>query len=143
MCSTFKQIMAAESCSVQHSSNACRKRILVWILRRSQGSGPHSDMAGPDRRAELRRRTRLKNRTCSESEALPSSHREVRDGVVVGLEDLGVIEDLVSECVEPVQGHSDVGGRHPVLQQTQHGCCVRHTRANRGTSPANGACSYT
>lgn len=46
---------------------------------------------------------------------LPSPHSEVRDGVVVGLEDLGVVENLVSERVEPVQGHSDVGGRHPVL----------------------------
>lgn len=53
--------------------------------------------------------------------ALPSSHSKVRDGVVVGLQDLGVIEDLVPECVEPVQGHSDVRGRHPVLQETQRG----------------------
>lgn len=54
------------------------------------------------------------------TEPLPSSHGEVRDGVVVGLEDLGVVENLVPERVEPVQGHPDVGGRHPVLQQTQH-----------------------
>lgn len=46
---------------------------------------------------------------------LPSSHGEVRDGVVVGLEDLGIVENFVSERVEPVQGHSDVCGRHPVL----------------------------
>lgn len=47
----------------------------------------------------------------------PSPHGEVGDGVVVGLEHLGVIEDLVSKRVEPVQGHSDVGGRHPVLRR--------------------------
>lgn len=56
---------------------------------------------------------------------LPPSHSEVRDGVVVGLEDLGVVEHLVSERVEPVQGHSDVSGRHPVLQETQQGRTVR------------------
>lgn len=56
---------------------------------------------------------------------LPSSHSEVGDGVVVGLEDLGVVKNLVSERVEPVQGHSDVSGRHPVLQETQHGHTVR------------------
>lgn len=59
--------------------------------------------------------------------SLPSSHGEVRDGVVVGLEDLGVVEDLVSERVEPVQGHSDVRGRHPVLQKTQQGRTVSST----------------
>lgn len=61
------------------------------------------------------------NRRMPILKALPSSHSKVRDGVVVGLQDLGVIEDLVPECVEPVQGHSDVRGRHPVLQETQHG----------------------
>lgn len=54
--------------------------------------------------------------------SLPSSHSEVRDGIVVGLEDLGVVEDLVSECVESVQGHPDVGCSHPVLQETQQRC---------------------
>lgn len=52
---------------------------------------------------------------------LPSTHSKVRDGIVVGLQDLGVVENFVSERVQPVQGHSDVGGRHPLLQQTQHG----------------------
>lgn len=47
--------------------------------------------------------------------ASPSSHGEVRDGVIVGLEDLGVVEDFVPKRVQSVQGHSDVGGRHPVL----------------------------
>lgn len=47
----------------------------------------------------------------------PSPHGEVGDGVVVGLEHLGVVEDLVPERVEPVQRHSDVGGRHPVLRR--------------------------
>lgn len=47
----------------------------------------------------------------------PSPHGEVGDGVVVGLEHLGVIEDLVPKRVEPVQRHPDVGGRHPVLRR--------------------------
>lgn len=47
----------------------------------------------------------------------PSAHGEVRDGVVVGLEDLGIVEHLVSERVEPVQGHADVCGGHPFLQK--------------------------
>ena len=52
--------------------------------------------------------------------SLPSSHSKVRDGVIVGFEDLGIVENLVSERVEPVQGHFDVSGGHPVLQQMQH-----------------------
>lgn len=66
--------------------------------------------------------------------SVPSSHSEVRDGVVVGLEDLGVVENFVSERVESVQGHSDVGGRHPVLQETQGGRTVRHIRQQSGLS---------
>ena len=50
---------------------------------------------------------------------LPSSHGEVGDGVVVGLEDLGVVEDLVSKRVEPVQGHPDIRGRYPFLEDTR------------------------
>lgn len=58
----------------------------------------------------------------------PSPHGEVRDGVVVGLEHLGVVEDLVPERVEPVQRNSDVGGRHPVLRRynTKAGWRLRH-----------------
>lgn len=61
--------------------------------------------------------------------SVPSSHSEVRDGVVVGLEDLGVVENLISERVESIKGHSDVGGRDPVLQNTQRGRTVRHNQA--------------
>lgn len=58
--------------------------------------------------------------------ASPSSNGEVRDGVIVGLEDLGVVEDFVPKRVQSVQGHSDVGGRHPVL------------RRHNGTTSADG-----
>lgn len=47
----------------------------------------------------------------------PSPHGEVGDGVVVGLEHLGIVEDLVPERVESVQRHSDVCCRHPVLRK--------------------------
>lgn len=49
----------------------------------------------------------------------PSSHCEVGDSVVVGLEDLGVVENLISERVEPVEGDFDISGRDPFLQKKE------------------------
>lgn len=34
-----------------------------------------------------------------ETENLPSSHSEVRDSVVVGFEDFGIVENFISESV--------------------------------------------
>lgn len=73
--------------------------------------------------------------------SLPSSNSKVRDGVVVGLEDLGVVENLVTERVEPVQGHSDVRGRHPVLQETQHGSCLDLLKEKPTLSPGSAGVS--
>ena len=47
----------------------------------------------------------------------PSSHCEVRDGVEVGPEHLGVPKHFVPKSVETVQCDSDVRGCHPFLQQ--------------------------
>ena len=45
-----------------------------------------------------------------------TAHGNVRDGVVVGLEHLWVIEHLVAERVQSIQSDSNVGGSHPVLE---------------------------
>lgn len=50
---------------------------------------------------------------------LPAAHREVRDGVEVGAQHLGVFEQLVSESVESVQRDEQVGGGHPFLKERQ------------------------
>lgn len=42
-------------------------------------------------------------------------HGDVGDGVPVGLQHLLVVEYLVSEGVQTVEGDSDVGGCHPQL----------------------------
>lgn len=48
---------------------------------------------------------------------LPAAHREVRDGVKVGAQHLGLFEQLVSESVESVQRDEQVGGGHPFLKE--------------------------
>lgn len=52
--------------------------------------------------------------------ALPAADREVRDGVIVGLQHLGILEDIVSERVEPVQRDEEVGAGHPLLSSSCH-----------------------
>lgn len=46
---------------------------------------------------------------------LPGAYGEIGDGVEVGSQHLGVLEELVSESVEPVQRDQQVGGCHPLL----------------------------
>lgn len=46
---------------------------------------------------------------------LPAAHREVGHGVVVGLQHLGVLEDVIPERVEPVEGDEEVGAGDPLL----------------------------
>lgn len=47
--------------------------------------------------------------------ALPAAHREVRHSVVVRLEHPGVLENVVSKCVEPVQRDQDLSAGDPLL----------------------------
>lgn len=46
---------------------------------------------------------------------LPATHGEIRDGIKVRAQHFGVLEELVSESVEPVQRDEQVGGGHPFL----------------------------
>lgn len=52
-----------------------------------------------------------------ETENVPSSHSEVRDSIVVGFENFGIVENFISESVQSVQGHFDVRGSHPILTE--------------------------
>lgn len=74
-----------------------------------------------------------------ESDGLPSAHGEIGDGVVVGLEHFGVVEDFVAKRVEAVQGHADVGGCHPVLSHhtAQSGLNVTSWSKEHISSKAN------
>ena len=47
---------------------------------------------------------------------LPGAYGEIGDGVEVGSQHLGVLEELISECVEPVQRDEQVSGCHPLLK---------------------------
>lgn len=47
--------------------------------------------------------------------ALPAAHREVRHSVVVRLEHPGVLENVISKCVEPVQRDQDLSAGDPLL----------------------------
>lgn len=49
-------------------------------------------------------------------ELSPSAHREIGDGVEVGAQHFGILEELVSEGVEPVQGDEEVSCCHPFLE---------------------------
>lgn len=48
---------------------------------------------------------------------LPATHGEIRDGIKVRAQHFGVLEELVSESVEPVQRDEQVGGGHPFLEK--------------------------
>lgn len=49
--------------------------------------------------------------------SLPASHRKIGDGVEVGAQHFGILEELVPEGVEPVQGDEEIRCRHPFLEQ--------------------------
>lgn len=49
----------------------------------------------------------------------PSTHGKIRNRVVIRLEDFGVIENFISEGVEAVEAHPNIGGCHPFLGQTE------------------------
>lgn len=61
---------------------------------------------------------------------LPGSDSEVRDGVEVGAQHLGVAEVLVTEGVHAVQRDAQVSCRHPFLPRE------RDSHVTLGTSPA-------
>jgi len=46
----------------------------------------------------------------------PAAHSDARNGVVIGLEHLRVVEHLVAERVQAIQRDADVGGGHPLVQ---------------------------
>lgn len=48
---------------------------------------------------------------------LPASHRKIGDGVEVGAQHFGILEELVSEGVEPVQGDEEISCCHPFLEK--------------------------
>lgn len=65
----------------------------------------------------------------------PATNREVRDGIVVRLQHLGVFEDVIPKCVEPVQGDEQVSDSHPLLQKTWGRCFgLNHQLPNRDAS---------
>ena len=47
---------------------------------------------------------------------LPSSHREIRDGIVVRSQNFWISENFVTKSVEASQGDADVRRRDPVLE---------------------------
>lgn len=78
----------------------------------------------------------------------PAAHREVGHGVVVGLQHLGVLEDVIPKCVEPVERDEELGAGDPVLgghreraavsREAQLACpwVSRDTRTDRPRSDA-------
>ena len=47
---------------------------------------------------------------------LPSSHREIGDGIVVRSQNFWISENFVTKSVEASQGDADVRRGHPVLE---------------------------
>lgn len=72
----------------------------------------------------------------------PATHGEVGDGVVVRLQHLGVLEDVIPKCVEPVQGDKQVSDGHPLLQGTQGRCLGQRSRPPAPKRDASCTFSY-
>ena len=66
---------------------------------------------------------------------LPAAHREVRHGVVVGLQHLGVLEDVIPKRVESVQGDEELRAGDPLLGGKTEGKGRHQQRLLPGCAP--------
>lgn len=46
----------------------------------------------------------------------PATYSKIRDCIVIGLEDFGIIKHFISKSVQAIQSYSDVSGSYPLLQ---------------------------
>lgn len=46
---------------------------------------------------------------------LPTTHSKIRDCIVIGLENFGVVKHFISKSIEPIESYSDVSGSDPFL----------------------------
>lgn len=63
---------------------------------------------------------------------LPAAHWKIGDGVEVGTQHFGILEELVPEGVEPVQGDEEVSCCHPFLEKIKNKQQVKKTVDNWG-----------
>lgn len=45
-----------------------------------------------------------------------TTYSKIRDCIIIGLEDFGVIKHFISESVQAIESYSDVSGSYPFLQ---------------------------
>lgn len=48
---------------------------------------------------------------------LPTTHSKIRDCIIIGLENFGVVKHFISKGVQAIESYSDVSGSYPFLPE--------------------------
>lgn len=51
---------------------------------------------------------------------LPTTHSKIRDCIIIGLKNFGVIKHFISKSVQPIERYSDVSGGYPFLSENKN-----------------------
>lgn len=54
--------------------------------------------------------------TCMSVAFTPTTHSKIRDCVIIGLENFGVVKHFISKSVQAIESYSDVSSSYPFLQ---------------------------
>lgn len=51
---------------------------------------------------------------------LPTTHSEIRDCIIIGFENFGVIKHFIPKSVQAIECYSDVSGSYPFLSENKN-----------------------
>ena len=51
---------------------------------------------------------------------LPTTHSKIRDCVIIGFENFGVVKHFISKSVQAIESYSDVSGSYPFLPENKN-----------------------
>ena len=51
---------------------------------------------------------------------LPTTHSKIRDCIIIGFENFGVIKHFISKSVQAIESYSDVSGSYPFLSENKN-----------------------
>lgn len=51
---------------------------------------------------------------------LPTTHSKIRDCIIIGFENFGVVKHFISKSVQAIESYSDVSGSYPFLSENKN-----------------------
>lgn len=51
---------------------------------------------------------------------LPATHSKIRDRIIIGLENFGIVKHFISKSVQAIKSYSDVSGSYPFLSGSKN-----------------------